>query len=95
MGFINKEVLIGFLISLFAMFCGLFLYVEYVSKYDFETTIQLIKDGDMYGKVISLAALPNLIVFFVFIKKKQDLRARGVLLATILTALITFVLKLV
>ena len=54
----------------------------------------MIKKGNLYAKVLSLAALPNLFVFFVFIKKKQDYRARGVLMASILTALVTFVLKL-
>jgi hypothetical protein len=39
------------------------------------------REGGLYGKVLGLAALPNLFVFFVFLRKKQDLRARGVLLA--------------
>ena len=95
MGHLKREILIGFLVSVFATICGLFLYVQYLSQYDVETTINLIKQGNLYGKVITLAALPNLLVFFVYIKKKQDYRARGVLMATILTALITFVLKLV
>ncbi len=93
MGFLKKDVLIGFLVSIFATSCGLFLYLEYFSQYDFETTIQLLNKGDLYGQVIALSALPNLLVFTVYIRKKQDYRARGVLLATILTALITFVLK--
>jgi hypothetical protein len=42
-----------------------------------------------------LAAVSNLFVFFVFIKKKQDNRAKGVLLATILIALTTLVLKII
>jgi len=54
----------------------------------------MIKEGNLYAQVLSLAALPNLFVFFIFIKKKQDYRARGVLIASILIALVTFVLKL-
>lgn len=95
MGSLKKEILIGFLVSIFATSCGVFIYLEYISNYDFDTTLQLVQQGELYGKVIALSALPNLLVFFVFIKKKQDYRARGVLMATILTALITFVLKLV
>ena len=53
----------------------------------------MIHDGKLYVKVISLAAIPNLFVFFIFIKKKQDNRAKGVLLATILTAIATLILK--
>ena len=95
MGFIRKEITIGFLISMFATACGIFLYLQYFSQYGFDETLQMIKEGNLYGTILSLAALPNLFVFFVFIKKKQDYRARGVLMATILTALVTFVLKFI
>ncbi len=53
----------------------------------------MIQQGDLYGKVLSIAAIPNLFVFFIFIKKKQDNRAKGVLMATILIALTTLILK--
>lgn len=73
----------------------MFIYVEYVSRYDFKTTLELIQQGNLFAQLIALSALPNLFVFFIYLKKKQDYRARGVLLATMLTALITFVLKLI
>ena len=93
MGTIKKDVLIGVLISLFATFGGVFLYLEYFSRYEFYETIDLIKEGRLYGKVLSLASIPNLFVFFVFIKKKQDYKAKGVLLATILIAFTPLFLK--
>ena len=93
MGIIKKEISIGFVISILATACGVFLYLQYFSKYGFKETILMIQKGNLYAQVLSLAALPNLFVFFVFIKKKQDYRARGVLMASILTALVTFVLK--
>jgi Na+-driven multidrug efflux pump len=93
MGTVRKEVVIGMLVSIFATAGGLFLYLQYFSKYGFDETIQLIKEAGLYGKVISLAAIPNLFVFFVFLKKKQDHRAKGVLLMTILIAVLTLVLK--
>jgi|TARA_B110000503_G_C6990692_1_gene347210 hypothetical protein len=93
MGIIKKEISIGFVFSILATACGVFLYLQYFSKYGFEETILMIQKGNLYAQVLSLAALPNLFVFFIFIKKKQDYRARGVLMASILTALVTFVLK--
>ena len=90
---VKKEISIGFVISILATACGVFLYLQYFSKYGFEETILMIQKGNLYAHVLSLAALPNLFVFFIFIKKKQDYRARGVLMASILTALVTFVLK--
>ena len=93
MGTVKKDILIGVLISLFATAAGIFLYLEYFSKYSFNVTLQMIQDGDLYGKLLSLAAIPNLFVFFIFIKKKQDNRAKGVLMTTILIALTTLILK--
>lgn len=82
----TKELLIGFLVGIFATLCGFFIYVEFVSPYGFEETLKILNEGNLYGKILGLAALPNLFVFFVFLKKKQDLRARGVLLACFVVA---------
>lgn len=95
MGSVTKETFIGVLISIAATISGAFIYIEFFSKFDFQETLTVMKEQGLYGKVLTLAAIPNLFVFFVFIKKKQDYRARGVLLATILIAFTTFVLKLV
>jgi hypothetical protein len=93
LGAVKKEILIGFLVGLFATFGGIFLYLEYFSKFNFDDTLQMIGEGNLYGKVLSLAAIPNLFVFFIFIKKKQDNSARGVLIATFLIAFTTLILK--
>lgn len=88
---IKKEVLIGFVIAIFATLAGFYIYVEYVSKYSFELSLKLIHQKKLYGQVLVLAAIPNLFVFFIFLKKKQDYRARGVLLACLLLALLVFI----
>lgn len=95
MGSVTKEVIIGVVISLIATLSGAFIYIEFFSKYNFIDTFRVMKEQDLYGKVLTLAAIPNLFVFFVCIKKKQDYRARGILLTTILIAFTTFVLKLI
>lgn len=89
----KKEILIGFLVAVFATICGFYLYVEFFSKFDFYETLEIIEEQNLFGKVLGLAAIPNLFVFFVFLKKKQDYRARGVLMATILTAIIMLIMK--
>lgn len=93
MGFVKKEIAIGFLVSVFATVCGLFIYLQYVSRFGFYETIEMLKQGGVIGQVVALAALPNLFVFFIFLKKNQEHRAKGVLIATICTAVLTFVLK--
>ena len=49
-------------------------------------------DTDRLWMLISLGALPNLLAFFEFLKRDQEYEARGVLLATISTALMTYFL---
>jgi hypothetical protein len=93
LGTVRKEILIGVLVALFTTFFAVIVYVEYFFKFNFEDTLQMVKERNLYGKVLSLAAIPNLIVFFVFIKKKQDSRAKGVLMATFLIAFTTLILK--
>lgn len=93
--FIRKEIFIGFLISVLTTVSGIFLYLEFFSKEGFDEIWKMIQEGDLYAPVLAIAALPNLFIFFVFIKKQQDYRARGVLMISILTALITFVLKFI
>jgi hypothetical protein len=93
LGTVRKEILIGVLVALFTTFVAAIVYLEYFFKFNFEDTLQMVKERNLYGKVLSLAAIPNLIVFFVFIKKKQDSRAKGVLMATFLIAFTTLILK--
>jgi hypothetical protein len=93
LGTVRKEILIGVLVALFATFFAVIIYLEYFFKFNFEDTLQMVKERNLYGKVLSLAAIPNLIIFFVFIKKKQDMRAKGVLMATFLIAFTTLILK--
>lgn len=91
---IKKEILIGALVSLFATLSGIFIYIEFFSKFDFQEAVNVIREQDLSAKILTLAAIPNLFVFFIYIKKKQDYRARGVLFTTILIAFTTFVIKL-
>ena len=81
MGFLKKEMLIGFLVGLLTCSFGFYLYVEFSTGYSFETTLVMMREADLIGKVIGLSSIPNLAVFFIFLKKKQEYRARGVVLA--------------
>ncbi|MBS9774672.1 MAG: hypothetical protein KGV59_05895 [Tenacibaculum sp.] len=90
MGFIKKEIAIGFLVSLLSTCSALFIYTEYVTA-----TLKTMQQVGILGTVISLATIPNLLIFFIFLKKKQDYRAKGVLMATFFTALVTFIIKFI
>ena len=67
----KKELLIGFIVALIATSFGCFLFIEFFSKYDFYKSLQLIKEGNLEGKVLVLGAIANLVVFCGFLKKKK------------------------
>lgn len=87
----RKEILVGFLVGLLATAMGFYFYVEFVLNGSFQESLTIINNKNLYGQILSIAAIPNLLVFFVFIKKKQDYRARGVLIATFLVAFLILV----
>ncbi len=90
---IKKEVIIGIVVGLIANAIGLFLATLFLGDYgNFMDVIKSANAEGFLGKLISLGAILNLIAFFIFIRKKQDYRARGVLLVTIFVAIFTFIL---
>lgn len=93
MGTIKKEVLIGFVTGLIANLAGSYLYIYFFSEYNLEKTINVALQQDIFGNLIALGAILNLVVFFVFLKKNQFYRARGVVLATVVAALIILISK--
>ncbi|MFH4964880.1 hypothetical protein V8G69_07740 [Gaetbulibacter sp. M235] len=93
---VKKELIIGLLVGLIANAIGLILAATILGNGDdFTKVIKAAAAEGFLGKLISLGAILNLITFFIFIKKKQDYRARGVLIITIFVAVFTFVFKLI
>ena len=93
---INREIFIGFFVGLLANTVGLILAILFL--HEDPSIIEIISksfEEEFLSKLISLGAIMNLLVFFVYIKKKQDYRAKGVLMATIVIALITLILNII
>ncbi len=90
---VKKEVFIGFLIGIIANLAGSYLYIFFFSDYSLEDTLQMAIEQDIFGSLIALGAVLNLVVFFIFLKKKQFYRARGVVLATVVAAIIILISK--
>jgi hypothetical protein len=93
LGTIKKDIFIGILISLLATAAGIFFYLEYFSKYNFKETFRTIQEAGLYGKILALAAIPNLFVFFIFIRKKQFNIAKCLLIKYVLKPLIKLIFK--
>jgi formate-dependent nitrite reductase membrane component NrfD len=90
----KSEIVKGFLVGLVATVFGIVFAIQiFGTSDDYGVVVkQAISEGFL-GKLMSIGALLNLGAFFIFLKKKQDLRARGVLIATVFVLIITLLLK--
>lgn len=88
-----KEILIGFIMGVAANMAGTYLYIFFFSKLSLESTLEAALENDFLGSLIALGAILNLIVFFLLLKKNQFYRARGVVLATVIAALMILMFK--
>ena len=90
----KKEVLLGVIYGFVSSLIGLILAILILSENS--SIIESLKNSyyeNFLGKLISLGAILNVVVFFVFIKKNQDQRAKGILLITIFLAILTIILN--
>ena len=90
----NKEILKGFIVGLIATAFGLILAIQIFGKSDdWGAVVRRAINEGFLTKLMSIGALLNLGAFFLFLKKNQDNRAKGVLIATLLVFIATMVIK--
>ncbi|UNZ00169.1 hypothetical protein MQE36_07445 [Zhouia spongiae] len=90
----KKEMAIGFVVGIIANTIGSLLYMLLFSRFSLAETYKIAQEQGYLGSILALGALLNLLAFFGFLKIKRDYRARGVLIATLLTALIILFYKI-
>jgi len=91
----RKEILTGFIVGLISNTLGVLLCTLIVSKVKdlgFASTFNLYKESGNLWMLISLGALPNLAVFFGFLRINREYRARGVVIATFLAAISAYII---
>ena len=92
----KKEIIIGFVVGLIATVFGLIFAIQiFGDSDDWGKVIEQAIANDTLTKLMSIGALLNLGAFFLFLKKNQDNRAKGVLIATLLVFIITMVIKFI
>ncbi len=89
----KKEILIGFVVGLIANTVGTLLYILLFSEFNIVETFQAAIEQEHIGSLLALGAILNLVAFFGFLRLKRDNRAKGVLLATVITALVILYYK--
>jgi len=91
----KREIGIGFITGLISNLIGIIVCIFIISKMkdlSFGGTFSFYKQTGNLWMIITLGALPNLAVFFGFLRINRDYRARGVLLATFLTAITAYII---
>ena len=89
----NKiKLLYGLLIGIITTTIGIALFIYFFTDFTFIEGLQASRFNGTLRKIITLGAILNIIIFFALLKIKQDLMARGVVLATIIMAIMTLVL---
>ena len=86
----KKELFYGLLSGLLANLLGMIIVV--IVLFQSFYILKIINDSiseTFITKIISLGAIVNLVVFFIFLKYDYEERAKGVLLATFIIAILT------
>tara|TARA_R110002167_G_scaffold262525_6_gene469152 strand:+ start:1958 stop:2239 length:282 start_codon:yes stop_codon:yes gene_type:complete len=90
----KKEIIIGFTVGVIANTVGTLLYILLFSKFSIRETVAAAIEQGHVGSLLALGAILNLVAFFAFLRIRRDQRAKGVLIATLITALIILYYKI-
>ena len=90
----RKEILIGIAVGLIANAVGTVFYILLFVDMGIADAIKAAMEQGTLGSILALGAILNLVAFFGFLKIRRDERARGVLIATLFTALLILLFKL-
>jgi hypothetical protein len=79
----------GFFIGILTTTIGTYLFVTLIMQSNFLSGINIMKSQGELGKIITLGAVLNIIMFFALLKFNKEMIARGVIFATILLTVFT------
>lgn len=91
----KQKILMGLLSGLVSNSIGVLIVtwvVSGVKEMGFTNTFDLYRESGSLWMLLALGALPNLALFFWLLKKDKEYMARGVVMATFITAITTYIL---
>ncbi|MEH6535168.1 MAG: hypothetical protein V7719_02155 [Psychroserpens sp.] len=92
----NKNIIIGIVTGLLASAIGLLLVLLLFGKGNsLNDSLQIALSQGVFTKLVSMGAILNLGAFFLFLRRKEDARAQGVLIATVIVAIITLIIRFI
>jgi hypothetical protein len=91
----KKQMLYGALLGAVVPPIAFVLWVLLFTDYSIERALDLVVKGSLYSEVLSLSAIANMIIFYIFLNKNKIFIARGILLITIFLAFVVLATKLI
>jgi len=91
---IKREIFAGFFTGILSNLLGMLLYILLFSELNIRESLREAVRGDFLGTLIAAGAVLNFLPFFLFLRREKVYRARGVLMASLLAALVMAFLKL-
>jgi hypothetical protein len=85
----KTDILLGIIIGFTATFIGMYIFLEFFSGLGFTKGYKSMQSQGYLGKIITLGAVLNLIIFFILLKLNKELMARGIVLSVIILTIIT------
>ena len=92
---IKKEVFTGLFIGLFGNIIGICIVAFIISLFKgvaFSWVLDLYKNNGNLWMLICLGAIVNLVFFYYFLQKEKYYRARGILSATFIAAITSYII---
>lgn len=83
------DLVIGLVLGIISAILGSYIFIIAFTEFDFIAGITALREAENLGKLLTLGAILNLILFFTLLHFKKELMARGVVLATIILTIIT------
>ena len=91
----KKAMLYGALLGIIVPPVAFVIWVFLLTSYNLDEAVDLVVVGNLYSEVLSLSAIANMIIFYIFLNKNKIFVARGVLLMTIFLAFVVLVTKFI
>jgi hypothetical protein len=88
----KSDLLIGALLGIITSLLGSVLFILLFTTYGILDGLQFILASGKMGKLLTLGALLNLLLFFALLKWNKELMARGVVLGSIVLTILTLLL---
>ncbi len=91
----KKQMIIGAIWGIVVPPIAFVIWVFSLTDFSIPEALNLVVRGKLYSEVLSLSAIANMIVFYIFLNKNKVFVARGILLITILIAFVVLVTKFI